>query len=77
MSTEAPPRRSLLRPILLVVGAIALAAAAFLAGLGVGRALEEGDVDPALRTQIRTLRPTGLPPAPQTVTVRVTVTGAE
>jgi hypothetical protein len=77
VSTQAPPRRSLLRPILLVVGAIALAAAAFLAGLGVGRALEEGDVDPALRTQIRTLRPTGLPPAPQTVTVRVTVTGAE
>jgi hypothetical protein len=55
---------------------VALAAVAFLAGLGLGRALEEGKSDPALRTQVRTLTPTGLPPARQTVTVRITVTSA-
>jgi hypothetical protein len=67
-------RRSRLRPILVGLGVVVFGAAAFLAGLGLGRALEEGDVDPALRTQVRTLTPAGLPPARETVTVRVTVT---
>jgi hypothetical protein len=74
VSRRAPRRRSRRRPILLGVGAVALAAAVFLAGLGLGRALEEGELDPSLRTQVRTLTPTGLPPAGRTVTVRVTVT---
>ena len=77
MSARGRRRGSRLRPILLGVGALALAAVAFLAGLGLGRALEEGKDDSGLQTQIRTLRPTGLPPAAETVTVRVTVTGSE
>ena len=75
MRPRAPRRRSRRRPILIGLGALALAAAAFLAGLGLGQALEEGKTDPALRTQVRTLTPTGLPPARETVTVRITVTG--
>jgi hypothetical protein len=72
---RSTPRRSRWVPILVAFGGLVLAAAAFLAGLGLGRALEEGELDPSLRTQVRTLTPTGLPPARATVTVRVTVTG--
>jgi hypothetical protein len=68
-------RRSRWKPILLGLGAVVVAAAAFLGGLGLGRALEEGEVDPTLRTQVRTLTPTGLPPARETVTVTVTGQG--
>jgi hypothetical protein len=73
VSTRRPRRGSRRRPILVGIGLVVFVAAAFLAGLGLGRALEEGEVDPALRTQVRTLRPAGLPPARETVTVRVTV----
>jgi len=60
--------RPLLRALL-----IALATAAvFLFGLGLGRALEENAVDPALRTDVRTLTPVRLPPSARTVTVTVT-----
>lgn len=75
MRRRSTRRRSRRKPILLGLGVVALAAAAFLAGLGLGRALEEGEIDPSLRTQVRTLTPTGLPPARETVTVRITVTG--
>jgi hypothetical protein len=66
--------RSLRRPILLGLGLLVLGAGVFLAGLGLGQALEEGREDPGTSTRVRTLRPVGLPPARQTVTVRVTVT---
>jgi hypothetical protein len=54
------------------LGTIA-AGAVFLLGLGLGRALEE-EPQPGTRTLVRTLRPLELPPARETVTVRVTVT---
>jgi hypothetical protein len=75
VSPRSRRRRSRRRPILLALAGVVLAAGAFLAGLGLGRALEEGELDPTLRTQVRTLTPTGLPPARETVTVRITVTG--
>ena len=65
-------RRSRLRLVLIGLGVALLAAGTFLAGLGLGRALEENDLDPSQRTQVRTLRPTGLPPARRTVTVTFT-----
>ena len=71
MRPRRPRRRSRLRPVLVGLGVVVFGAAAFLAGLG--RALEEGDADSGLRTQVRTLTPTGLPPARATVTVRLTV----
>ncbi len=72
MRARTSRRRSGRRTILLALGFLVVATGTFLAGLGLGRALEEGEVDPALRTQVRTLRPGGLPPAPRTITVTVT-----
>jgi hypothetical protein len=66
---RASPVRLALRVLL---GAIA-AGVVFVLGLGLGRALEE-EPDPSTRTLVRTLRPLELPPARETVTVRVTVT---
>ena len=66
---RASPARRALR---IGLGAVA-AAFVFVLGLGLGRALEE-EPDPSTRTLVRTLRPLELPPARETVTVRVTVT---
>jgi hypothetical protein len=66
---RASPARRALR---IGLGAVA-AGVVFLLGLGLGRALEE-EPDPSTRTLVRTLRPLELPPARETVTVRVTVT---
>jgi hypothetical protein len=67
---RASPAR---RALGIFLGAVA-AAVVFLLGLGLGRALEE-EPAPSTRTLVRTLRPLELPPARDTVTVRVTVTG--
>jgi hypothetical protein len=48
-------------------------AVVFVLGIGLGRALED-EPDPRTRTLVRTLKPLELPPARETVTVRVTVT---
>ena len=66
---RASPARRALR---IGLGAVAVGLV-FLLGLGLGRALEE-EPDPSTRTLVRTLRPLELPPARETVTVRVTVT---
>jgi hypothetical protein len=69
-----PPARSrnpLLRPAL----AVAAVALAFVLGLAVGRALEEGPAPGGTRTSVRTLEPQPLPPAATTVTVTVTTGG--
>jgi hypothetical protein len=63
-----PPRRRRRGP-LLVAGALAGIAAAFLLGLAVGRAVEEGPRPAGTITQVRTLTPLELPPATRTVTV--------
>jgi hypothetical protein len=55
-----------------VIGLV-VAGVVFLLGIGLGRALEE-EPDRRTRTLVRTLRPLELPPARETVTVRVTVT---
>jgi hypothetical protein len=54
------------------LGAVA-AATVFVLGIGLGRALED-EPDPRTRTLVRTLKPVELPPARETVTLRVTVT---
>jgi hypothetical protein len=54
------------------LGAVA-AAAVFVLGIGLGRALED-EPDRRTRTLVRTLQPLELPPARETVTLRVTVT---
>ncbi len=46
-----------------------LVALAFVLGLAVGRAVEEGPRPAATITQVRTLTPLPLPPATRTVTV--------
>ena len=63
-----PPRSRRLGP-LLVAGAVAGIAAAFLLCLAVGRAVEEGPRPAGTITQVRTLTPLELPPATRTVTV--------
>ena len=64
-----PPRRRarspFLRPALTLLGL----AVAFVVGLAVGRALEEGPAPGGTRTSVRTLEPRPLPPATRTVTV--------
>ena len=64
-------RNRLLRPALTLVGLLV----AFLLGLAVGRALEDGPAPGGLRTDVRTLEPRPLPPAARTVTVTVTTGG--
>jgi hypothetical protein len=43
-----------------------------LVGISIGRALEDGPSPGGRRTDVRTLDPRPLPPAPRTVTVTVT-----
>jgi hypothetical protein len=52
--------------------ALVLAALLLLVGVALGRALEDGPSPGGVRTQVRTLEPRPLPPAPRTVTVTVT-----
>ena len=46
--------------------------AAFLVGLALGQALEDGPAPGGTQTSVRTLEPRSLPPAPRTVTVTTT-----
>jgi len=64
---RTPPRRRW-TPLSLAVVAIAVVLA-FLVGLSLGRALEDGPAAPAPTTGVRTLTPVPLPPATTTVTV--------
>ena len=61
-------RDRLLRPALVLLGLLA----AFLVGLALGKALEEGPAPGGTQTSVRTLEPHSLPPAPRTVTVTTT-----
>ena len=61
-------RNPLWRPLLAVLGLVA----ALLLGISLGRALEDGPSPGGTQTNIRTLKPQPLPPAPRTVTVTVT-----
>jgi hypothetical protein len=64
-----PPRRNAwVRPVLLGLALLL----AFLLGIALGRALEEGPSPGGTRTQVRTLQPQPLPPAARTVTVTET-----
>ena len=54
--------------------ALVLAAALFVGGIALGRALEEADPDNGSRTLVRTLRPMPLELEPHTVTVTVDAT---
>lgn len=65
------PRRSRGRTLLALAGVVV----AFLVGLSLGRALEDGPAPGETRTSVRTLRPLPLAPAALT-TVTVTVTAA-
>ena len=64
---RTPPRRRW-TPLSVAVIAIVVVLA-FLVGLSLGRALEEGPGTPATTTGVRTLTPVPLPPATTTVTV--------
>ena len=75
--SRAERRRPRRRPVWqspLLRLALGFAAAAFLllVGISVGRALEDGPAPGGTRTNLRTLEPEQLPPAPRTVTVTVT-----
>jgi hypothetical protein len=52
--------------------AVVTAVLLLLVGISIGRALEEGPSPGGTRTDVRTLDPRPLPPAPRTVTVTVT-----
>ena len=52
--------------------ALVVAVLLLLVGISIGRALEEGPSPGGVRTDVRTLEPRPLPPAPRTVTVTVT-----
>jgi hypothetical protein len=64
----AKRRSPLLRPALTVLGLVV----AFVVGLALGKALEDGPAPGGLQTSVRTLEPRSLPPAPRTVTVTTT-----
>jgi hypothetical protein len=64
-----PPRRRRWRTPLLAPGGVVALALAFVVGLAVGRAVEEGPRPGGTVTQVRTLTPLELPPATRTVTV--------
>jgi hypothetical protein len=62
-----PPRRG--PGVVGVLVAAALVLLAFVVGLALGRALEEGPDPGGTVTAVRTLRPVPLPPVTETVTV--------
>ena len=61
-------RNPFVRPALMLLGLLA----AFLVGLALGQALEDGPAPGGTQTSVRTLEPRSLPPAPRTVTVTTT-----
>jgi hypothetical protein len=61
----AKRRSPLLRPALTLLGVVI----AFVVGLALGKALEDGPAPGGTRTSVRKLEPRSLPPAPRTVTV--------
>ena len=68
-----PPRRPLRRhPLVHTALALLASVLLLLVGVSIGRALEEGPSPGGQRTDVRSLDPRGLPPAPRTVTVTVT-----
>jgi len=72
-SRRPPARRPnrLLRPALTVLGLLV----AFVVGVALGGALDEGPAPGGTQTSVRTLQPRSLPPAARTVTVTVTTGG--
>jgi hypothetical protein len=48
---------------------IVAVAVAFVLGFGVGKTVEEAEVDERVRTSVRTLKPLPLAPARETVTI--------
>ncbi len=60
-----PPPNPLIKPALVVLGIVV----AFLVGISLGRALEDGPSPGGTQTNVRTLEPQPLPPATRTVTV--------
>ena len=64
----AKRRSPLLRPALTMLGILV----AFVVGLALGKALEDGPDPGGTRTSVRTLQPRSLPPAPRTVTITTT-----
>lgn len=66
-----PPRRRRSPLWWPALGLVALVAA-FLLGISIGRALEEGPSPGGAETRVRTLNPQPLPPAARTTTVTVT-----
>jgi hypothetical protein len=65
---EPARRRRGVRPGRVALLVLALAVA-FLLGVGLGKTIDEADVDEGTRTSVRTLTPQQLPPARETVTV--------
>lgn len=75
MSSTTPGRRPPRRrrsPLWWPLLGLAALLAAFLLGISIGRALEEGPSPGGTETRVRTLNPQPLPPAARTTTVTVT-----
>jgi hypothetical protein len=64
-----PPARS--RKLLRVSIGVAALVVAFVAGLALGQSLDDNPGAGESQTLVRTLKPLGVPPVPETVTVTV------